>query len=343
MIVVTFNSERYVDACFESLRRAKRSGIDLRILAVDNGSRDGTVARIRERHPEVAVVENGANLGFAGGNNVGIERALGEGAEFVYLLNPDAEVTPAFLEEALAVLERRPGVGAVQSLLLLSSDPGRINTAGNVIHFLGFGYCGLYLRPRGSAPAEPVAIAFASGAASLFRAEALRAAGLFDPELFLYHEDLDLSWRIRLAGWDVLLAPRSVVFHAYEFSRNPSKFFLMERNRYLVLLKNAAPRTLLLLAPFLLASEVGLLATAAASGWLPQKLRAMAHLLSPRAWRHIARERPRVAAMRRRTDADVFALHRSDISFEGIDSPFVRRVANPLMGLAWRMIRPAIR
>jgi GT2 family glycosyltransferase len=343
VVIVTYNSERHVDACFESLRRVDRSGIELRIIVVDNGSRDRTVARVRERYPEVTVVEAGSNLGFAAGNNVGIERALRDGAEFVYLLNPDTEVTAAFLLEALAVMERLPDAGAVQSLLLLSSHPDRINTAGNVIHFLGFGYCGLYLRPRESAPTEPVAIAFASGAASLFRAAALRAAGLFDAELFLYQEDLDLSWRVRLAGYDILLAPRSVVFHAYDFSRNESKFFLLERNRYLVLLKNAAPRTLLLLAPALLASELGLLAVAAKSGWLPQKLRAIAHLLRPRAWRHITRERPRVAAMRRRSDADIFALYRSDISFEGMDSAFVRRVANPLMALAWRMIRPAIR
>src|SRR5512142_322044 len=86
VVVLTFNAERYVDTCFESLRRAERSGIDLRIIAVDNGSRDATVARMREGYPEVCVIETGANLGFAAGNNVGIERALGDGAEFVYLL-----------------------------------------------------------------------------------------------------------------------------------------------------------------------------------------------------------------------------------------------------------------
>lgn len=340
IVVLTFNGERYVDTCFGSLARADFDGLDVSIVAVDNDSSDGTVARIRSRYPTVTVIETGANLGFAGGNNVGMERALAADAEYVYLLNPDAEVTPGFLKEALAVIEARPGAGSVQSLLLLSENRDRINTAGNRIQFLGFGYCGQYRDEVEHAPTEPAEIAFASGASSLFRADALRQVGLLDEELFLYQEDMDLGWRLRLAGWDNVVAPRSIVFHDYEFSRSPAKFYFMERNRYLVLLKNSSARTLLVLSPVLFAAELGLLWIAASSGWLRQKLRADAQLLRPALWRHVARERRRISSIRRRSDAEVMSLHVADLSFTDLRSRFLDVIANPLLRHAWRVVRP---
>jgi GT2 family glycosyltransferase len=342
VVVVTYQSERHVESCFSSLRSVESGAVEVQVIAVDNGSSDTTVVRIRERFPEVALLALGKNLGFAGASNVGIERALTEHADFIYLLNPDTTVTPTFLQEAMAVMDRYPSAGAVQSLLLLASEPDRINTAGNVVHFLGFGYCGQYREPRCAAPPDPVPIAFASGAATLLRAEALRRAGLFDPALFLYQEDLDLGWRIRLAGFDNLLAPRSVVFHDYEFSRNSSKYYLIERNRYLVLLKNLSPRSLLALAPAAAAAEVAFVIIAAKDGWLPEKIRAMAQLLRPSLWQHVVRERSRVKALRRRTDREIVALHRSDLTFEGVTSPFIERVANPAMAVVWDLIRRAI-
>ncbi len=343
IVVLTYDCERYVDACFGSLQRADLAGIEASIVAVDNGSRDGTVARIREGYPDVTVIETGANLGFAGGNNVALRRTLEAGGDYVYLLNPDTEVAPGFLEEALSVAEARPEAGAVQSLLLLANERDRINTAGNVIQFLGFGHCGRYREPVERAPRDPVEIGFASGAAALLRIEALREVGLFDEELFLYQEDMDLGWRLRMAGWDNVLAPRSVVYHEYEFSRAPTKFFYIERNRYLVLLKNASARTLLLLAPLLFASELALIAVATRSGWLRQKLRADAYFFRPATWRHVLRERARMRWLRRRTDAEVMAIHVPDLSFADLPSPFLTRVANPMMRIAWTVVRRAIK
>jgi GT2 family glycosyltransferase len=343
VVVVTFGAESFVDDCFGSLRRADTSGVDLEVIAVDNGSGDATVRRIRERFPEVNVVENGRNLGFAGGNNVGIRLALDHGAELVYLLNPDTEVAPGFLVEALAVASERPEAGAVQSLLLLAGERELVNTSGNAMHFLGLGYCSGFRQPAADVPDAPAEIAFASGAAVLLRAQALREAGLFDEELFLYHEDFDLGWRLRLAGWSAVLAPRSVVFHKYEFSRNPEKFFLLERNRALVLLKNLRLRNLLLLAPALLAGELGLAAVALRGGWFRQKARAWGHLLTPRAWRHVRRGRAAQRAIRRVEDAEITRLWTGEVVFEGLTGPWLDRFANPAMRKAWSALRPLLR
>jgi GT2 family glycosyltransferase len=343
VVVVTYEAERFVEDCFGSLRRADVAGASVEVIAVDNGSRDGTVRLLRERFPEVTVIENGRNLGFAEGNNVGIRLALERGAEFVYLLNPDTEVAPGFLREALEVARARPDDGAVQSLLLLADERDLVNTAGNAVHFLGLGYCTRFREPAASVPDAPAEIAFASGACVLLRASALRAAGLLDEALFLYQEDLDLGWRMRLAGWGAVLAPRSLVFHEYAFSRNPEKFYFLERNRALVLLKNLRLRNLLLLSPALLAGEIGLAAVALRGGWFRQKLRAWGHLLTPTAWRHVRAGRTAQRSIRRVEDAEIVRLWSGDVVFEGLAGPWLDRFANPLMRLAWRALRPLLR
>ncbi len=340
IVTVTYDSAKDVDACFGSLAAARLNGA--RAIAVDNASSDGTAAAIRERHPWVDVIDAGSNLGFAGGNTLGIRRALEAGAEWIYLLNPDTDVDPAFLEEALAVADADPRAAAVQSLLLLHPDRDRVNTAGNAIHFLGFGYCGSYRARRGDVPPEPREIAFASGAAVLLRAAALSEVGAFDETLFLYQEDQDLGIRLRLAGWRARVAPRSVVWHHYAFSRNRAKYFWLERNRYLVLAKNLRARSLVVLAPFVLLADLALLPVALAGGWLPEKLRAWRALLSPALRAHVRAERARVRALRRISDRELARWFTPALEFEGLEGGWLPRALRGPMALVWRLVRPLL-
>lgn len=342
VIVLTWNSKRFLDGCFGALRAARTPGVDLRVLAVDNASTDDTVDVLRARYPWVEVLQNRVNLGFAGGNNVGIRAALAGGAEWVYLLNHDADVTQDFLVEALAVARTRAEVGAVQSLLLLADEPALINSAGNSIHFSGLGFCDHFREPSATATL-PRDITYASGAAVLLRAATLRDVGLFDEALFLYHEDLDLGWRLRLAGWTSALAPKSVVHHHYAFSRNPAKYYLMERNRWLVLGKHLTARSLLVLTPLLAAAELGLLATAMREGWASEKARAVGHFFRPSTWRYLASERRFSQAHRRQSDAEVTDSFRGDVVFAGVTGPLLERVINPTMVNAWNLVRRALR
>ncbi len=340
VVVLTYNSAADVDACFGSLAAARLGGAE--VVVVDNASTDGTAAAIRERHPWATVIDSGANLGFAAGNDVGIRRALASGAEWVYLLNPDTDVEPGFLEEALAVAEADPRAAAVQSLLLLHPDRDRVNTAGNAIHFLGFGYCGAYRAPRESVPDEPREIAFASGAAVLLRAAALREVGAFDERLFMYQEDQDLGLRLRLAGWRARLAPRSLVWHHYAFSRNRRKYFYLERNRYVVLAKSLRLRSLLVLAPFLLAADLALLALAGAQGWLPEKVEAYRALLSRQTRDHVRAERARIQASRVVSDRELARWFSADLVFEGLAGGWLPRLLRAPMALVWRVLRPLL-
>lgn len=340
IIIVAYNSAKDVDTSFGSLERARLLGA--RVIAVDNGSTDGTAALLRERHPWVRVIEAGKNLGYAGGNGVGIRLALAEGADWVYLLNPDTDVDAAFLEEALAVAGSDPGVAAVQSLLLLHPDRDLVNSAGNVIHFLGFGACGAYRARRADVPDEPREIPYASGAAVLLRADALREVGAFDETLFMYQEDQDLGIRLRLAGWRARVAPRSVVWHHYAFARNPEKYFWLERNRYVVLGKNLTARSLAVLAPFLVLADLALVPIALAGGWLPQKIRAWRALLSPELRAHVWAGRARVRALRRISDRELGRWFAAGLEFEGLAGGWLPRLARGPMALVWRLVRPLL-
>jgi GT2 family glycosyltransferase len=340
VIIVTYNAVKYLDGLFGSLEKIDRQGLEVEIMVADNASPDGTADRIRRRWPWVRLLANRENLGFAGGNNAGMRLALEKGCDYVYLLNQDTEVEPDFLTRAVRAAEAEAEVGSVQSLLLLHPDQHLINSSGNAIHFLGFGYCLDYRRPvseldRSGRPE----IAYASGAGVLYRAAALREVGLLDEELFLYHEDLDLGWRLRLAGYVNRLAPRSVVYHKYEFSRSIKKYYYMERNRLVVLYKNLRCWTILLLLPWLLLVDLGLLVAACRSGWWTEKLRAWGYFFRPRSWSYILRERRRIQRSRRVSDRAIVRLFTPTIIYQEVTGWFTEQVANPLMTGLWAVLR----
>lgn len=338
VVVLTHNSYHTIRACLESLERALGSEFEAATLVVDNASTDGTVEEVRTRFPGLRLIESGENLGYAAGNNRGIRTALELGCEFVYLLNPDARVESGFLEEACSAMDGEPAAAAVQSLLLLEPDGERIDSSGNRIHFLGFGLCEQHGAQRAEAPSAGRDIGFASGAAVLLRLSALAEVGLLEERLFLYCEDLDLCWRLRMAGYGIRLAPGSVVLHRHEFARNPEKYFYLERNRWLVLLRVASARTLLLLAPALLASELAILLLALRSGWAGQKLRALAALVSLDTWRYLASSRREIQRRRRLRDREVMREFTSRMELEYGRSWLLERIANPILGALWRIL-----
>lgn len=338
VLVLTHNSYHTIRACLESLERALGSELEAATLVVDNASTDGTVEEVRTRFPRLRLIESDENLGYAAGNNRGIRTALELGCEFVYLLNPDARVEAGFLEEACAAMDGQPAAAAVQSLLLLEPDGERIDSSGNRIHFLGFGLCEQHGAQRAEAPSAGRDIGFASGAAVLLRLSALADVGLLEERLFLYCEDLDLCWRLRMAGYGIRLAPGSVVLHRHEFARNPEKYFYLERNRWLVLLRVASARTLLLLAPALLASELAILLLALRSGWAGQKLRALAALVSLDTWRYLASSRREIQRRRRLRDREVMRDFTSRMELEYGRSWLLERIANPVLGALWRIL-----
>lgn len=343
VIIVTYNAMPYLADCLGTLKDMDHGDVDVEVMVVENASKDGTLAEIKAKYGWVTLIEPGKNLGFAGGNNVAMGNAVARGFEYVYLLNQDTRPMQGFVAEAVRVAEADGGIAAAQSLILLSPDEDLINSTGNAIHFLGFGYCEDYRRRIDAwSPKGDGEIAYASGAGVLYRCSALKKVGMFDETLFMYHEDLDLGWRFRLAGYRNVLAPRSVIHHKYEFSRSIGKWYYMERNRYVVLLKNLRTWSFIVLLPWLVGMDVMLTLSAVRGGWVGKKLSAMMYFMDPRVWTHIFRERDRVAKIRARSDREVMRIFTAEISHQETESPFIAMVANPLMRAAWAVSRTLI-
>ncbi len=236
-----------------------------------------------------------------------------------------------------------PKIGIVQSLLTLHPRTDLVNSWGNEIHFLGFGYAGGESTPlaeaRNQGKLEIRDIAYASGAGMLVRSSLIKEIGGLDESLFAYHEDLEFSWRARLAGWRVVLAPASVVHHKYEFSRSIKKYYWMERNRFLVMKKLYKPATLWLLLPALLVMEIGLWLFAFRGGWWREKLRAYAFFFRPSTFREIWRGRHRIRHLRKITDHEASRPFTGKILFQQMSPTLLTRVANPLFSAYWAVAR----
>ena len=340
VLVVAWNAVRqgHADDLLASLRAVTYPALPL--FVGDNGSDDGSADRFAA-FPGATVVRFGENLGFAEANNRLAELAIEAECDYAYLLNQDCVVEPGFLEPAIARLESDPTIAAVQSRLLLHSDPSRLNTIGNAIHFLGFGYSLGSGRPVTEFPRETWDgrdIAYASGAGMLVRLDVVRRIGLFEPSLFLYHEDLDFGWQLRLAGLRSVTAYDSVVRHKWTFSKDPRKFYWLERNRWLVVLENYSMTTLLLLSPAFLVFEIGVLGYAAKAGFLREKLRAAGEFLKWSTWRDLLEQRRRKQRRRVVGDGPILAAMTGVIDSPDLASPLLRLV-NPLFAAYFAVIR----
>ena len=331
IVVVTYRSGQAAGATLAALSEQLREHDEL--IVVDNASGDETLANVREAAPRAQVLEQRANLGFAGGCNAGVAATT---APLLLLLNPDAAPMPGCLDALRAAALEHPDWGAWQALVTLPGGT-EINTSGGITHFLGMGWAGRCGEPVSVAPSDPSEVSFASGAALMVRREDWNRLDGFDERYFMYGEDLDLSLRLWLAGRGVGVVPAARVAHAYDFEKGARKWFLLERNRGWTVLSDYPGVLLVLLAPALLLSELALLAVALRGGWLQQKLRAQLA---------VGRELPAILGRRRqvqRTKAVCAADFAARLSAE-LDSPYLAGSArlDPLVALQrayWRAVK----
>jgi GT2 family glycosyltransferase len=256
------------------------------LIVIDNGSTDGTPDAAREAAPDATVAEAGENLGFAAGSNRGAALSSGD---LLLFLNPDAVVAPGFRDAIELPITEGRGWAAWQGLV--TAEGGRlVNSRGGAVHFTGIAWAGGAGEPMAPHDPDPSEPGFASGACLAIPAAAFEDAGGFAEPFFLYHEDVDLSLRLRLAGGRLGVEPRARVDHDYEFAKGPEKWRRLERNRWATLIRTYPGALLALLLPALLATELALVPISIAGGWAGRKL------LS---WLDVARWLPRLMRERR--------------------------------------------
>jgi GT2 family glycosyltransferase len=327
VVVVAYGAEPQLERCLSSVLASE--GVEVRIALVDNGCSNPDLARLTDR-PEVTLVRPVRNIGFAGGCVVGAAALDGE---HVALVNSDAYVDPNTLSSLVGALV--DGVGLTTACVLLAEEPDVVNSAGNPVHYLGGSWAG-GLGESVRLHQVPQDVASASGAGCALRRELWERLGGFDPEFFLYCEDLDLSLRVWQQGLRVRYLPTAKVWHHYEFSRNERKWYFLERNRLLTLVTVLAGRTLALLAPALLVFELVSITRAAAARQLRGKFEGYVWLI--RHHRHVRDRRAAVQRLRKVPDAVLVPVLSGTIDTPLFTGP-VLAVGNAVLGGYWRLVR----
>lgn len=334
VILLAYGDEPYMDQAVAAVLAS--TGITVELVIVDNGCTSRAVTELPV-DPRIRIVTPDHNLGFAGGVNVGAAYTT---APLLALVNSDAIVEGDCLH-LLAEHVRDARVGIAGATILLAEPPAgagdTVNSAGNPLHVLGLSWAGDMNRPASELPAVKD-VASASGACLVMRRQLWDSLGGFPAEFFAYMEDMELSWRCWQHGLRVQVLAAARARHYYEFSRSPLKMYLVERNRWLLLLTCHQRRTLALVALPLIAFEVAIAVVAQLQGWGKQKRSGWTWIWQHRGW--IRRRRSVVQSSRTVPDGGLSWLITD--RFDPAQTPLPQAAA-PLEWLLrgyWGLVRP---
>lgn len=245
VVILNWNGRRHLERYLPSV--VAHTAGDAEVVVADNGSTDDSLQWLRLTHPDVRVIRLDRNYGFAGGYN----RALKEvDSEYVLLLNSDVEVTAGWWQPLVEVLDKESDVAAVAPKLLADMERTKFEYAGasgGFIDYLGYPFCRGRILSNVEADSgqydDRRDIFWASGAALCCRREVFDALGGFDDDFFAHMEEIDLQWRMQLAGWRIVVEPKSVVYHlgGGTLPVSSRKIFLNHRNNLAMLFKCASP------------------------------------------------------------------------------------------------------
>ncbi len=345
---------RFLKPCRDSLRIQNYPQELIRVYIIDNASTPETADYLKASYPEAAILPR-SDGNYAAANNLGIKTALEDGCEYVVSANMDTEMETDWLKELVLALDNNPRAGLAQSKILLypkseaeKTNP-KINSYGNLIHFLGFGFTSGYgeLDDGKNNDIYSELKGYASGCSLIARREALEAInidgqGCYNEEYYMYHDDLEISLKVKLAGYQVILAPRSRIFHKYEFTRSTKMIYYMERNRYLTMLI-FYPKVLLALIAFpALVMDIGMIFYAFLGGWIKEELKIYQYFFKSATYDKIAEERKRLERISKISFNSLAYNFVGKIEFQEIANPILTYIVNPLINLYWRLIKKII-
>ena len=255
VVIVNWNGQRYLERCLSAV--LAQTCLSFEVVLVDNASTDDSVELVARRFPEVQIIQNEKNLGFAAGNNIGIRATSGE---VVATLNNDTQADPRWLEELVAAMQGREMVGMAASKMLFAHRPEVINSTGICLDSAGIAWDRRGGELDAMDESSPTEVFGPCAGAALYRRAMLDRVGLFDEDFFCYLEDVDLAWRARLMGWRCLYIPTARVYHVHSGTGqegSPFKNYLLGRNKVWTIVKNYPSPALFLFLPIILAYDLG--------------------------------------------------------------------------------------
>ena len=333
--------------CRDSLR-AQTCPKDLfHVYIVDNCSINNC-EYIKANYPEAKTAER-QDGNYASANNLGLKMAMDDGCEYFVIANMDTKFDANWLAELVDAMENNPEAGIAQSKLFiypqteLEWQQPRINSLGNIMHFLGFGFTSSYNEPDREIVGYPEIKGYASGCSYIVRKEVIQKIGVYDEEYYMYHDDIEMSWRVKLAGYKIILAPKSLVYHKYEFSRSVRMLYYMERNRYLAMFHYYKLPTLIILSPAILGMELGMIFFSLVNGWfVDTKLKAIQYFFQIDTWKKIIKKRKEVSGFRKVNDREIVKDFEGRVLFQEIENPVLKYIANPVFNLYWGVVKRVI-
>lgn len=252
------------------------------------------------------------NVGYSSGINIAAREASGD---FLFFLNSDASADPDCVSILVETLQDDPQAAIAGAQILLPD--GAVNAGDNPVHVSGISWSGRYGE---SVEREGARQVFSiSGAACMVRASSWTELDGFSEGLFMYHDDVDLSWRAHLRGMRVIYQPRALVTHVFEFNKGVYKWEWMERNRWWCLLSNYSALSLLALSPVLLVTELAVVALSVREGWWREKMRSYRRLLASRD--ELRAHRRKVQSNRAVRDAELIKMMSWEIETPLLQTP----------------------
>lgn len=239
IVVLNWNQCEMTLECLASL--AELDYPHYEVVVVDNGSRDGSPSVIHERFPEARVIENSENLGFVEGNNVGIRRALQQGADYVLLLNNDTVVDPQMLTALISVAESDTQIGIVGPLIYYYDQPETIWNAGNMVDWRAGESRPSCVDEQDGDVLTSYEVDYVAGCALCIKRQVIERIGLMDPRCFFYCEDTDWCLRGWAEGYRVVVVLQACIWHRVSATigyDSPAATYYMTRNEFLLLWKN---------------------------------------------------------------------------------------------------------
>ncbi|MEQ9586636.1 MAG: glycosyltransferase family 2 protein [Parvibaculaceae bacterium] len=341
-IVVAYNGCRDLDDCLTSLQASTDGSVDLRIVIVDNHSTDGTHELLRTKYRKLDALLLTENLGYGAGANAGWRflHTVNWDVDFVCILNQDIVVDAGWLTPLIETFRGNPQAAIIQPQILLKQDPELINNIGLRCHYLGLSYMLGYRSPKLGHNEPPKEIDAASGAALALRRSAFRETDpIFSEDLFMYLEDVELSWVTRCRGFSCFVVPASRVYHQFEpdgFLRN---YYFMERNRWILILAHFPLLLLTLVGPALATMELVQLTCAATHGVLTERFRVYGFLLAPKNIRSVFQRRSRAKRDEEMLGRDLICRFAGRIETSQLPDGHVFRILNFAFSAYWALVR----
>lgn len=261
IIIANYNEKEYLENCLRSILE-NTGDIDYEVIVVDNESSDGSVELVKQlssRDSRIKVVTLKKNIGYSSAINIGYRNSRGD---LIALLSNDTRVTPGWLASLIQTLNNDKGIGCVQSKLLLMDYPSLIDSVGHILDPLGF------LRPKGYMELDQGQfdnydnICVVQVVACLLKRSVIEKIGLFDDDYFIMHEDTDLSLRLHMGEYKIILAPNSIVYHKRLLTISKmapeSIVYLTRRNSLMTILKNYEAKNLIRYMPLVILTYLGM-------------------------------------------------------------------------------------